>query len=130
MDALSLIVGALAYGAGAGLGETAGQAVQDAYSTLKRLLARRFRGNPAAQVALAEHAADPETWRARLEKELARSGATADREVIAAAQQVMALLDKAGAVAGKYRVEIHHGQGIQIGDHDYQVNVFTTPPAP
>jgi RIP homotypic interaction motif len=38
----------------------------------------------------------------------------------------------ASAAAGKwkYRVEIHHGQGIQIGDHDCQVNVFTTPPAP
>ena len=37
---------------------------------LKKLVARRLAGGPAAELALAEHEQDPETWKAQLRKAL------------------------------------------------------------
>ena len=44
MDPITLIVAALAAGAAAGLGDTASQAIKDAYAGLKGLIKRRFAG--------------------------------------------------------------------------------------
>jgi hypothetical protein len=64
-----------------------------------------------------------------LAKAVAESGAGTDARVIDAAQEVMRLLDAAGAAAGKYRVDLRGAQGMQVGDGNEQVNVFGTPPA-
>jgi hypothetical protein len=123
MDPVSLVVGALAAGAGAGLKDTAAAGVKDAYAGLKQLLVRRFSGKPAAEVALAEHETDPDTWRAPLEKALTELGATGDGDVLAAAQRVMELLDPAGAQAGIYVTDAHGAQNVQVGSHNRQVNL-------
>ena len=124
MDPVSLVVGALA----AGVSETGKAAVKDAYEALKRRLAAVFAGRPAAQTALSEHAADPQTWDKPLAKAIAESGAARDGQIITAAQELMRLVDAAGAAAGKYQVDLRGAQGVQVGDGNQQVNVFGNPP--
>jgi hypothetical protein len=41
----------------------------------------------------------------------------------------MRLVDEAGARAGKYAVAVRGGQGVQIGDHNAQHNVFSALPS-
>ena len=128
MDPVSLILGALASGVAHGTTESATEAVKDAYRSLKDQLSRRFKGRRSAEIALAEHADDPETWQAPLAKALAETGASTDQTVIEAAQRLMALLDPAGTVAGEYNIDVRGAQGVQIGDRNNQFNVFTTQP--
>ncbi|BEP13413.1 hypothetical protein acdb102_17240 [Acidothermaceae bacterium B102] len=125
MDPVTLIVAALAAGAGTGLKDTTAQAVKDAYAGLKALVLRRVHDTPAGEVAVVEHEKDPDTWSAPLAKTLATSGAGQDGELVAAAQRLMELLDPAGAQAGTYTVTatgdhsvaagVIHG-GVHIGD--------------
>jgi hypothetical protein len=128
MEPITLILGALAAGALAGVREGATGAVKDAYAGLKRLVAAHFAGKPAAEIVLAEHAADPDTWQAPLTKALAETGADADPAVIEAARQLMELLDETGARAGKYDVDLRGAQGVQVGDRNQQHNIFNVPP--
>jgi hypothetical protein len=128
MEPITLILGALAAGALAGVKDSATGAVKDAYAGLKRLVATHFAGKPAAELALAEHAADPDTWQAPLAKALAETGTDADPAVIEAARRLMELVDQAGARAGKYQVDLRGAQGVQVGDYSQQHNVFNAPP--
>jgi hypothetical protein len=128
LDPVTLIMGALAAGAVAGVSETATTAVKDAYNGLKKLVARRLAGRPTAEVALAEHEQDPETWKAPLGKALTEADVATDLHVIEAAERLMALVDPAGATAGKYIVDLRGAQGVQVGDHNAQTNTFGAPP--
>ena len=128
MEPITLILGALAAGALAGVKDSATGAVKDAYAGLKRLVATHFAGKPAAELALAEHAADPDTWQAPLANALAETGTDADPAVIEAARRLMELVDQAGARAGKYQVDLRGAQGVQVGDYSQQHNVFNAPP--
>jgi hypothetical protein len=128
MDPVTLLVTALATGAANGVGESATAAVKDAYASLKRMLASRFAGNSSREMVLVEHEKHPETWRAPLTQAVTDSGAATDPPVVQAAQQLMALLDEAGARAGKYTVDLRGAQGVQFGDHNQQANVFTSAP--
>jgi hypothetical protein len=130
VDPLSLVLGALGAGAAAGMRESASEAVRDAYGALKGLVRRRVGGDdPAGDVVLDQHDADPETWSAPLAKVLTSSGAVEDADVVAAAQHLMSLLDADGAAAGKYHVDLRGAQGVQVGDGNQQANVFGRPPA-
>lgn len=120
MEPVSLILGALA----AGASDAAKQAVRDAYEGLKRLVAARFAGRQSAEVALAEHAADPETWQAPLAKELSAAGAAGDEAILKTARAVLELADPAGAAAGKYVLDLRGAQGVQVGDSNLQLNQF------
>jgi hypothetical protein len=104
MDPITLIVAALAAGATAGIGDTASQAIKDAYGGLKALIKRRFAGNAKAEETLADHEADPEAHAKPMEKQLKESGVAEDPSVIEAAQKLMELLDPQGAAAGQYDV--------------------------
>jgi hypothetical protein len=128
MEPITLILGALAAGALAGVKDGATGAVKDAYAGLKRLVAARFAGKPTAEVVLAEHATDPDTWQAPLARALTETGTDADPAVIEAARQLMELLDEKGARAGKYTVDLRGAQGVQVGDRNRQDNVFNAPP--
>jgi hypothetical protein len=128
LDPVTLILGALTSGAAQGVAESAADSVKDAYGKLKGLVARRFAGNKTAEVALAEHADDPGTWQAPLAKALTESGVCADPAIIDAARQLMALLDEAGTRAGKYNVDLRGAQGVQVGDGNQQVNLFSARP--
>lgn len=128
MDPITLIVTALAAGAALGVKDAASAAVKDAYSGLKALVKKRFSDRPTAELVLAKHEDAPQTWQAPLEAELTEAGADRDAELIAAAKALMALVDEAGSRAGKYSVDVHGAQGVQVGDHNAQHNVFNAPP--
>jgi hypothetical protein len=128
MDPITLIVTALAAGAALGVKDSASSAVKDAYAGLKALVRKRLAGRPDAEVVLARHEQAPETWKAPLMSELDEAGADHDRDLAAAAQALMNLVDEAGARAGKYTVDVRGAQGVQIGDHARQNNVFHAPP--
>jgi hypothetical protein len=127
MDPITLIVTALAAGAALGVQDTAAAMVKDAYASLKALVRRRLGGDPGAEMVLARHEQAPETWQAPLMAELARTGAERDSDLIAAARALLDLVGKAGE-AGKYAVDVRGAQGVQIGDHNRQDNVFNGAP--
>ena len=127
MDPVTLIVTALAAGAASALQDGASSAVKDAYASLKALVAKRLGGRPDAELVLTRHEKAPETWQAPLMAELADSAADRDLDLVAAARALMSLVDEAGATAGKYTVDVRGAQGVQIGDHTRQDNVFNAP---
>jgi hypothetical protein len=116
MDPISLIVTAVAVGAIAGVKDTAGQAVKDAYAGLKRLLHRRFAENREAEALLDQSERQPGADRAQLAQHLQAVGAAGDAELVQAAQAVLRHADPAGTRAGKYDVRITGGKGIVVGD--------------
>ena len=124
MDPITLIVTALAAGAALGVKDTASAMIKDAYASLKALVTKRLGGGPGAELVLAKHESAPETWQAPLMAELAESGADGDRDLIVAARALLDLVGDAGERAGKYTVDVRGAQGVQIGDHNRQDNVF------
>lgn len=127
MDPVALVLNALASGAAQGVADAASDAVRSAYVGLKMLVAAKFAGNKSAELSLEEHAADPDTWQAPLSKALTASGAAKDAAVLEAAQLVMAVLDPAGTVRGKYQVDLRDVQGVQVGDGNQQfINTFNS----
>jgi hypothetical protein len=116
MDPISLIIAALAAGAMAGVRDTAGQAVMDAYTGLKALVRRRFAGNQEAETALDQSERLPESDHPQLAQHLRAAGAASDEELIRGAQALLRQADPAGARAGKYDVRIMGGKGIVVGD--------------
>lgn len=118
MDPVSLIIAALAAGAMAGMKDTAGQAVQDAYAGLMKLLRRRLAGNRQAEAMLdqSEHRPGADQVQAQLAQHLRVAGAADDAELLKAAQAVLRRADPAGTRAGKYDVRITGGKGIVVGD--------------
>jgi hypothetical protein len=127
MDPITLIVTALAAGAALGAQDTVSAMVKDAYAGLKALVKKRLGGDPGAELVLAKHEQAPETWQAPLMAELAETGADGDRDLIAAAQALLDLLGVAEGRPGKYTVDARGAQGVQIGDHNRQDNVFNGP---
>jgi hypothetical protein len=90
---VELVVAALAAGATAGVTNTATIAVQDAYSGLKRLLGRWLTDRQQAVEALQAEETEPGVWQTRIGDDLAASGAADDAEVLAAARQLLGLVD-------------------------------------
>ena len=88
---------------------------------------KRLGGRPGAELVLARHEQAPETWQAPLMAELAETGADGDRDLIAAAQALLDLVGGAEGRTGKYTVDVRGAQGVQIGDHNRQDNVFNAP---
>ena len=129
MDPIALIVTALATGAAQGLADNVSAIVKDAYSRLMTLVKKRLGDAQDAEVVLAKHAQAPETWQTPLMAELAKAGADSDRDLIAAARALLDLVGEAGA-ARKYSVDVRGAQGVQVGDHNRQDNVFSTPDFP
>ena len=128
MDPITLIVTALASGAALGVTDTASSAVKDAYAGLKALVKKRLAAGRTPSWCSPGMSKAPETWQAPLRAELARAAADHDRDLVAAAQALMSLVDGAGARAGKYTVDARGAQGVQVGDHNRQDNVFNAPP--
>lgn len=128
MDAIALIVTALATGASAGALEALKDDVTDkakaAYAELRGLARKRVADQPGAELVLAEHEADPATWAAPLAKKLSDAGAADDADLVEAAKALMDLVDAAGARVGKYNVTIRDSHGVQVGDQNIQVNRF------
>ena len=128
MDPVTLIVTALAAGAASALQDGTSAAVKDAYARLKALVTRRFARRAKAELVLAEHQDAPQTWERPLAAELSAAGAESDADLVAAAQALMSLVDEAGSRAGKYLVTVQDSQGLQVGDHNTQTNIFRPGP--
>lgn len=126
MDPVTLVMGALAAGAASGLGESATSAIRRAYRELRELVRARLVGAPA-EAALEHFESDPHARTGELTEVLAKSGAANEEAVLAAARQLMALIDPAGTRAGKYVVQLQEGQGVQVGDGNTQTNTFGRP---
>jgi len=124
MDPVTLIVTALAAGAASALQDDAKGAVKTALARLRALVKKRLSARPAGEIVLAQHEQAPDVYDKPLEHELTQSGAAADPELISAAQELMKLLDARGAAAGKYTVAVQNSSGLQVGDHNTQVNHF------
>jgi hypothetical protein len=86
MDPVTLIVTALAAGAGLGLKDTASAAVTDAYGSLKALAARRLAGRRDGELVLDRHEQAPQAWERLLAAELMAVGAASDADLVTAAQ--------------------------------------------
>lgn len=121
MDPVSLVISALVAGATAAFKDTAGQAMKDAYGSLKTLLKRKFAGKPAAEVALDQHEEKPEVWKEPLKQALTESGAGEDEEVIKAAQALLKQVDPEGAGNGRYNTTIHGNVYGMIQGNDAQL---------
>jgi hypothetical protein len=120
MDPVTLVEGALAAGALLGVKNTTSQAVNDAYVALKAKVKALFTGNAKAELVLAEHETAPQTWGQPLMAEL--TTIEVDEELVAAAQELMKLIDSTGWQAGKYKVDNSTIRGSQLGDHNVQHN--------
>lgn len=128
MDPVTVIVTALAAGAAMGLKDTAGAAVKDAYGSLKALVKKRLATRVDGELVLARHEEAPLAWEGPLVAELTAAGAADDAGLVAAAQALMGLIDEAGSRAGKYAIQVQRSQGVQVGDHNTQHNVFGVQP--
>src|SRR5258706_597557 len=129
MDPVTLILTALATGAAASAKDVTGQAVKDAYNGLKALVKNKLVGKPDAEMALVQHEKKPEVWKAPLEDGLKEAGVAQDQEIIAAAQQLMTLVQPQQAAMGKYNVQITGNvQGFAQGDHQQVTMNFGNEP--
>jgi hypothetical protein len=128
MDPITLIVAALAAGASAGtleaLKDDVKELVKAAYARLRGLARTRVADQPGAELVLAQHETDPQTWEAPLAMMLTEGGAADDANLVEAARALMELVDATGTAAGKYNVTIRDSRGVQVGDHNVQVNRF------
>ncbi len=127
MDPISLIVTALATGAAAVGKDTVSLAVKDAYEGLRSLIKSRFAGKPEAEIALKEHASDPDTWEKPLRSSLSAATADRDSSLIEAAQALLKVTDPEGAVKGKYQIQMTGNiRGVSQGDHNLVNMTFGT----
>jgi RIP homotypic interaction motif len=125
MDPVTLILTALTKGAVSGLQDSAASAVKSAYESLKAQAKKRLAGHPTGELVLTEHEAAPETWDRPLTSALVAVGADHDADLVAAATNLMRLIDEVGSRAGKYAVvDVHDAQGVQVGDNNTQYNTF------
>jgi hypothetical protein len=124
VDPVTLIVTALASGAASALQDDAKDGVKAALTRLRDLVRKRLARRPGAEFVLRQHEQTPDVYRKPLEHELRESGATGDPALIGAAQELMQLLDAPGMAAGKYAVTVQNSAGVQVGDHNTQVNHF------
>lgn len=86
MDPVTMVVAALSAGAAAGLTDTAKQAVNDAFRSVKGLITRQY---PAVDIDLVETQPQSEAQRAALVNDLRQAGAANDRELLSAARQLL-----------------------------------------
>ena len=121
VDPVTIVVTALAAGTGAGLKDSASAAVMDAYGGLKSLARKRLAGR-GSEMVVDRHAEVPEAWKDALASELSAAGAQDDGKLVAAALNLLSLVDKEGFQAGKYQVQIRNSQGVQAGDGNVQIN--------
>lgn len=111
MDPVTLILSALATGAAKAAGDT----VPDAYKALRELIKRKFASKPQAEMVLAEHEKDPETYEVPLKKKLVEADVDKDEEILKKAQELLKLANPQEAAQGKYNINAEQIKGI-VGD--------------
>jgi hypothetical protein len=124
MDPITLVVTAVAAGAAAALKETSSAAIKDAYAAVTALIRRHFGANPEKQAIVDSDATGSEEWRGQLSEELRSTGAESDEELIAAARNLLSLVDPQGTSQGKYVVTVSGGKGVVVGDNAHVEQTF------
>jgi hypothetical protein len=124
VDPITLIVTALAAGAGEALQDNVKDTVKAAYVKLRGLVKLRLEGHSDGELALEGSGAAAEKWKAFLVAELKEAGAADDPDLVLAASDLMSLIDPVGVATGKYEVQVINSYGVQVGDHNYQKNTF------
>ena len=118
IDPVSLILTALAAGAGIIGQEAVSEVTKDAYQKLKALIQHRLADKPQAEIILQKHEENPEIWKEPLRQELIDIQASQDNEIIRAAQQLMTIINPQQAGMGKFNVQITGDvQGFVQGDN-------------
>ena len=128
---VDMIVAALVAGASAGASGTATDAIKDAYVLLKALIRRRFIGRDQARAALEADETEPGLWQTSIGRDLRESGAGADREVVAAARELLALADPGKLATFTMTVGSVHGAAGQFNapvSFDQRTHLPPTPP--
>ncbi len=116
MEAVSMILTALAAGAVSALQDTAATAVKDAYQGLRTLIEKKFGDQPKGAELVEEYTNDPDTWEKPLAKELEKVGAEQDEQILQAAKQLLEML-QTQPEGGKYNVQVSDSQGVVVGEH-------------
>jgi hypothetical protein len=113
MDPITLIVTAVAAGAGAALKGVGGETVKDAYNGLKALIVRKFGAKAEVNTAIAsiEQKPDSDNRKGVLREELEAADADRDEELLKQAQAFLALLQKSGAQSGVSYTATNTGSG-------------------
>jgi hypothetical protein len=123
----SVIVQALAAGGAAGgiatLQDDVKAAVMLSYGRLRDLVKRRFHGNDVATAILAQYESKREVYAGALADQLAQTGADKDPELLAAARELLNLINDA-TPAGSNNVIVTNSSGVQVGNHSIQINSF------
>lgn len=96
-DVVTGIVSALAAGAGAGLTDTAKQVVTDTYRAMKALVAKKY---PSVDLAQIETKPESKAKRDSVAEDLVELGAADDTELIAAARELIAVIEAHAPDAG------------------------------
>ena len=119
MDPVSIIATALLSAAAAKAAGTMSSGLVSAYKGLKSRLQSRFKGNQAAELALAESESDPDTWQKPLTRAISEHGLDKEQELLALAQKLLELVKaEAPDTAAKYNITISgDAQGTVIGDN-------------
>ncbi len=115
------IITAVAAGALSGVTDTVKDALPDAYHKLKDLIARKHGPQSEVVEAIARLEANPDSSgrRSFLEEEIVSASLEQDPEVLAAAQQILKLVQPQQNSKGKYNIQITGNvQGQSIGDHN------------
>ncbi|MEU7584603.1 hypothetical protein AB0B50_44320 [Streptomyces sp. NPDC041068] len=130
MEPVTLVLTALAAGAVAGLKDTAGAAVKDAYMALKGLVSRRIADQPLGEQLVEQYESAADTWREPLRAALLSAGADKDPEVARMAGELLKMTDAEATAASKYTLHVEGNvQGLAQGDHQRVDMTFDRPPA-
>ncbi|WP_327099575.1 hypothetical protein OIE68_12705 [Nocardia vinacea] len=124
MDPYSIVVAALAAGARAQSSENSSVAVQDAYRALRAALIARIDDKELGADLFSEIESDPERTDILFLRHLRGRPAVLDRQILDLAEGLVQLVDESASGAG-YSIDVRWGRGVQVGDHNIQVNTFS-----
>ena len=103
---MEIIIAALIAGATAAAKDTAGQAVKDAYQSLKALIKKKFESDAFGQGMVDGKPEEIKQVESLLKEKIAKAGIDKDAEIIKAAEEVMKKEDPEGFQEGKYNTNI------------------------
>lgn len=119
MEPVTLIAAAVAAGAATGMGDAAKSVVTDSYTALKRLLSRKY-GVIDAVVVDVENDPEEVVTRQYLARKLETAGAGSDLELLAAAEDVLRVVEEneaaAAAAVGITLTRLSAGSDITVTD--------------
>ena len=114
MDEIKLIVEAITLGAAASGKDVASKVVNEAYEGLKSIVGRRFKGDAAAEAALADAESNPQASIEPLTKALTEHGLAKDEEILSLARTV---------VYGDQFI-VGQAEGSAFGDHASVTHIY------